>query len=83
MAFAGIGAIMLMLVLFVYLRSIDKGPSRKDRSRQNDRWLLEQVDALEDFGRRKDAMALLEKALQTDPDNRLLKSRLDLIKESQ
>lgn len=63
MGIAGVGAIMLVLVLIVYLRSISKGPRRKDRARQNDRWLLDQVDALEGFGRRQDAIKLLERAL--------------------
>lgn len=79
MGIAGVGAIMLVLVLIVYLRSISKGPSREDRSRRTDRWLLEQVDALEGFGRRQDAIKLLERALESDPDNEALKARLDLL----
>lgn len=82
MGIAGVGAIMLVLVLIVYLRSISKGPSLKDRSRQNDRWLLDQVDALEGFGRQQDAIKLLERALEADPTNQALKARLDLLKES-
>lgn len=82
MGIAGVGAIMLVLVLIVYLRSISKGPSRKDRARRNDRWLLDQVDALEGFGRHQDAVKLLERALESDPTNQTLKARLDLLKES-
>ncbi len=82
MGIAGVGAIMLVLVLVVYLRSISKGPSRKDRSLQNDRWLLDQVDALEGFGRQQDAVKLLERALESDPTNQVLKARLDLLRES-
>ncbi len=79
MGIAGVGAIMLILVLIVYLRSISKGPSRKDRALQNDRWLLDQVDALEGFGRHKDAIKLLERALASDPENTVLKARLELL----
>ncbi|MEP4548575.1 MAG: hypothetical protein ABJ000_20530 [Saccharospirillum sp.] len=81
MGIAGVGAIMLVLVLIVYLRSISSGPSRKDRARKNDRWLLEQVDALEGFGRRQDAIKLLERALVSDPENQVLKARLALLEE--
>lgn len=81
MGIAGVGAIMLVLVLIVYLRSISSGPSRKDRVRKNDRWLLEQVDALEGFGRRQDAIKLLERALASDPENQVLKARLALLEE--
>ncbi|HET8904185.1 MAG TPA: hypothetical protein VFN16_09350 [Saccharospirillum sp.] len=79
MGIAGVGAIMLVLVLIVYLRSISKGPSRKDRARQNDRWLLDQVDALEGFGRQQDAVKLLQRALASDPENTVLKARLELL----
>ncbi len=82
MGIAGVGAIMLVLVLIMYLRSISKGPSRKDRARQNDRWLLDQVEALEGFGRHQDAVRLLERALESDPTNQALKARLDLLKAS-
>lgn len=79
MGIAGVGAIMLVLVLIVYLRSISKGPSRKDRAQQNDRWLLDQVDAFEGFGRHQYAIKLLERALESDPDNTVLKARLALL----
>lgn len=82
MVIAGVGAIMLVLVLIVYLRSISKGPSKNDRARQSDRWLLDQVDALEGFGRQQDAVKLLELALESDPTNQVLKARLDLLRES-
>lgn len=79
MGIAGVGAIMLVLVLIVYLRSISKGPTRKDRARKSDRWLLDQVDALEGFGRHQEAVKLLERALASDPENTVLKARLELL----
>jgi tetratricopeptide (TPR) repeat protein len=81
MGIAGVGAVMLALVLIVYLRSINTGPTRRDRSRKNDRWMLEQVDALEGFGRYRDAIKLLERALESDPDNEALKTRLEILRE--
>ncbi|WP_028670771.1 tetratricopeptide repeat protein [Saccharospirillum impatiens] len=81
MGFAGVGAIMLTLVLIVYLRSISKRPTSKDRARRTDRWLLDQVDALEGFGRHQDAIRLLQRALESDPENQALKARLALLEE--
>jgi|AntRauTorcE11897_2_1112592.scaffolds.fasta_scaffold164551_1 tetratricopeptide (TPR) repeat protein len=83
MGIAGVGAVMLALVLIVYLRSINTGPKRGDRERKNDRWMLEQVDALEGFGRHRDAIKLLERALESDPDNEALNIRLDILRNTE
>lgn len=78
MAFAGIGLIMMVLVLMVYLRMIDKRMKLRNREGRTEQLLIEQADTLVQFGRDADAIALLQTALQEKPDAKRVRARLAL-----
>lgn len=80
MGIAGIGAIMLVVVLVVYLRMVDKRMKHRQRGGRADDLIVEQADTLVDFGRRQDAIKLLEKALQERPESGLIRARLEWLR---
>lgn len=77
LGFAGVGALMLALVLFTYLRMIGKRMQlREKRAGREDRLLIEQAETLIAFGREQDALKLLQNALQKTPKSEPIQARL-------
>ncbi|GGX71490.1 tetratricopeptide repeat protein [Saccharospirillum salsuginis] len=80
MEFAGLGAIMLILVLIVYLRMIEARMKQRNRGDRSEALILEQADMLESFGKPEDAIRLLEKALVEKPESTAIRARLELLR---
>ena len=80
MEFAGLGAIMLILVLIVYLRMVEARMKQRDRGDRSEALILEQADTLVSFGRQDDAIRLLEKALVDKPESATIRARLELLR---
>ncbi|WP_108124281.1 tetratricopeptide repeat protein [Saccharospirillum mangrovi] len=80
LGFAGVGALMLVVVFISYLRMVNKRMALRDRRGYEDRLVVEQADTLEAFGRDKDAQRLLEKALERLPNSTMIQARLDQLK---
>lgn len=80
LGFAGVGALMLALVLFTYLRMINGRAEVRERRSSKGRLVIEQADTLVAFGREQDAIRLLEKALEKEPNSVPIQSCLDRIK---
>lgn len=80
MGIVGIGAIMLLVVLIVYLRMIDKRLKKHSHSARADELIVEQANTLVDFGRDVDARKLLQKALHERPDSVAIRARLESIR---
>ncbi|PTY37746.1 hypothetical protein BGP77_14790 [Saccharospirillum sp. MSK14-1] len=80
LGFAGVGALMLVLVLFTYLRMINGRAAVRERRSSKGRLVIEQADTLVAFGREQDAIRLLEKALEKEPDSTAIQATLKRIK---
>lgn len=80
MGMAGIGAIMLVVVLVVYLRMVDKRMKHRQRSNRADQLVVEQADTLVEFGRSQDAIKLLEQALRERPRSGPIRARLEWLR---
>lgn len=80
LGFAGVGALMLVVVFISYLRMVNKRMALRDRQGYEDRLVIEQADTLEAFGRDDDAQRLLEKALERLPNSIAIAARLDQLK---
>lgn len=77
--FAGVGALMLALVLFTYLRMINARAQVRERRNNKGRLVIEQADTLMAFGREQDAIELLEKAVAKQPDSIPIQAALERI----
>lgn len=80
LGFAGVGALMLALVLFTYLRMINGRAQVRERRSSKGRLVIEQADTLVAFGREQDAIRLLESALEKEPGSVPIQACLDRIK---
>lgn len=80
MEFVGIGAIMLILVLIVYLRMVEARLKLRNRGDRSETLILEQADTLVSFGKPDDAVRLLEKALLEKPESTAIRARLELLR---
>lgn len=80
LGFAGVGALMLTLVLITYLRMVNGRMRVREKRGQQDRLVIEQADTLVAFGREQDAIRLLQKALEKQPDSVPIQACLDRIR---
>lgn len=80
MGFVGVGAVMLILALIVYLRMVSARMKRRSRADRTEALILEQADTLVSFGKEEDAIRLLEKALVEKPDSTPIRARLELLR---
>lgn len=80
LGFAGVGALMLTLVLITYLRMVNGRMRVREKRGQQDRLVIEQADTLVAFGREQDAMRLLQKALEKQPDSVPIQACLERIR---
>lgn len=78
MGFTGVALIMMVLVLMIYLRMVDKRMKLRNREGRSEQLLIEQADTLAAFGREADAIALLQTALQQKPNAKRIRARLAL-----
>ncbi|MHA7879714.1 MAG: hypothetical protein ACX931_07975 [Saccharospirillum sp.] len=78
MGFTGVALIMMVLVLMIYLRMLDKRMKLRNREGRSEQLLIEQADTLADFGREADAIALLKTALHEKPNAKRIRARLAL-----
>lgn len=80
MGFVGVGAIMLVLALIVYIRTIDARMKHRNRPGRSEALILDQAETLTGFGKTEDAIRLLEKALEEKPDSKVIRARLALLR---
>lgn len=78
--FAGVGALMLALVLITYLRMVSARMKVRERGDHQDKLTVEQADTLVAFGREEDALRLLEKALQDRPESGPIRACLERVR---
>ncbi len=80
MGFVGVGVVMLVLALIIYMRVVSARMKQRHREDRSEALIVEQADTLAEFGKTEDAIRLLEKALLEKPGSPLILARLELLR---
>lgn len=82
MAFLGIGILMFLIIVMVYMRMINRRLSgRRVKYKSDLQYLLEKINVFESYAKDIEALELVESSLKDFPDNPILLAKKKEISE--